>query len=183
MTTENRLIYPHHSNYNPQKFPNFKLPKIIGYFNVDKNRKFVIDSFNCKYLKIPIKTPVHLNLNLGYECVQHKPDELDEKIDQLLRFIVHNKNKLVNSEGNVNVDVVCFRGLLRVLLCTPFEDKDSWSILATKYKGVLYLCANETEEHKAWRQNKTDELQKILSYGFKFEQYLLSGKLMLIAPS
>lgn len=176
METENILIYPHHSKFNPQKFPNFKLPKIIGYFSLDKDRNFVPNASNLKYIRMPNNKRIQYDLNLGYENVQHKPDGLNEKINHLLRFIVQNKKKLLNEVRVLNFDVVCFRGLLRLLLCTPYEDKENWSILVTRYKGVLYLCGHDTDKKIAWRQSITAKLKKILSYGFKFEQYLLTGK-------
>lgn len=117
------------------------------------------------------------------EHVIRKPESAsDEKLNHLLEFIVRNKQKLrkVQSEesdknGALAADIVCFRGLLRLIMCSPYERRDAWIILATKYKGTIYLCALDTEKQVKERINMKDATKRIFSYGFKFEQFLLSG--------
>lgn len=159
-------------------------PNIIGYFSLDRNRQFSLDYSNCKYLKLPPNNqPVHLNLNDGYELVQHKSEAAEaEKLDHILRFILLKLKNLVtvnasqeSTEKFLPFDIICFRGKLRMLMCTPYEFQDGWSLLATKWKGNIYLCELETEENKFKRQSQTEESKKICSYGFKFEQYIMSG--------
>lgn len=174
----------------PKHFPSFSVPKIIGSFNLDENRTYSPGTKNCKYLrKAGLEYPVHLDLNKGYENVIHKSAQCEnEKLDHILRFITENMDKLEDHDEHVegkrrtdhkkkiNVDFVCFRGLLRLLMCTPYENRDPWIILATKFKGTIYLCAHETEQKQTERLNTSDTSQRILSYGFKFEQYMLTGK-------
>lgn len=174
----------------PKNFPSFSAPKIIGSFNLDENRTYSAGTRNCKYLrKKGLDNPVHLDLNKGYENVIHKSAQCDnEKLDHILRFITENMHKLENfaehvdgkrpmdQKKKINVDFVCFRGLLRLLMCTPYENRDPWIILASKFMGTIYLCAYETEQKQAERINTSDSSRRILSYGFKFEQYMLTGK-------
>lgn len=162
-------------------------PNIIGHFSLDQNREFSLNYSNCKYLKRPPRNqPLHLNLNDGYELVQHKPEGAKgEKLDHILRFILLKLKNLAtanpspeSSEKFLHFDVICFRGKLRMLMCTPYEFRDGWTLLATKWKGNIYLCELETEEDKIKRQSQTEESKRICSYGFKFEQYMMSGELM-----
>lgn len=167
----------------PKKFPDISKPEIVGYFSVNKERCYIPDARNCKYIKRTVfDRQQKLDLNDGYEKVVHKPDNcVEEKINHLLRFIVRNLDKFQAKSSDefneevLSINVVCFRGLLRLLMCTPYEYRDNWSILATKYKGTIYLCALETDERKSQRQNESSEMKRILSYGFKFEQYMMSG--------
>lgn len=178
--------YRNFDRYGPRK--RITKPFIIGYFSVDQNRQFIPNQSNCKYLKLPPSDqPVHFNLNEGYELVKHKPESAEnEKLDHILKFIVSNLKKLIAAvdtnrkcaEKFLDFDFICFRGKLRMLMCTPYEFRDGWSLLATKWKGNIYLCEFETDKDKVKRQTQTAESKKICSYGFKFEQFVMSGKLI-----
>lgn len=183
-------LQPHHRNFNEKTFPIFQKPKIVGYFSIDKDRQYISDASICKYLQLPqINEPLRFDLNKGYDTVVHKPNNIDEKINHLLTFILKNNHILNNNSKpsepesctNENLQqkspIVCFRGLLRLLMCTPYEYQNGWIILATKFRGTIYLCAQETKEEKHRRLTITEQSKKFCSYGFKFEQYILTGLL------
>lgn len=178
-STKNTYLSPRDTQ-NPTRFPSISQPKIIGSFSLNDNRQYLPDARNCKYVyKNYNSDRVHYDLNEGIENVIRKPDSCsDEKLTHLLEFIGRNKQKLRNSNSKdkvLSTDFVCFRGLLRLIMCTPYEHRDPWIILATKFKGTIYLCAQETEKQIQERLNRTDVSKQILSYGFKFEQFILTG--------
>lgn len=179
---KNTYLNPRNTN-NPKHFPYISQPKIVGSFSIDENRQYLKTTQNCKYLyhHKNIKE-LKLDLNNGIEEVIRKHESCqDEKLTHLLQFISNNLSKLRCQDSMkittkiLEADFVCFRGLLRLIMCTPYEHREPWIILATKYKGTIYLCAEETEKRIQERRNEGIEMKKILSYGFKFEQYLLSG--------
>lgn len=168
----------------PPTFPTISKPFIVGHFSVNEQRQYIADASNCKYVtRFDPNQRISFDLNHGFDRVVHKIDEAaDEKLNHLLMFISQNIPKLLDRTETKRMtkpfatDVVCFRGLLRLLMCTPYENRDRWIILATKYRGTIYLCAQETEEHRRDRQNESHETKRILSYGFKFEQYIMTGE-------
>lgn len=186
LITKNTYLSPRDTE-KPQHFPSVSEPKIVGAFSIDGQRRYLSDRRNCKYLyKHFHPESVQYDLNEGIESVIRKPDlcSQEEKINHLLHFISENIKSLRENNENPNTkflsaDVVCFRGLLRLLMCTPYEFRESWIVLATKYKGTIYLCAKETDKKVDERLNQTANMKTILSYGFKFEQFLLTGKLQL----
>jgi RAT1-interacting protein len=162
------------------QFPNISKPKIIGSFSVDQNREYRPNNDNLKFLVLP-KKPPSFDLNQGYENYRFKPDTSSEKINHLLTFILENLDRCrrVDDEnagptGQLKFDIVCFRGLLRLLMCTPYEFREPLSILATRYRGTVYLCTKELDEKRQERLNQTEATKKILSYGFKFEQFIFA---------
>jgi RAT1-interacting protein len=157
-------------NKNFKSFPQFSQPKLIGAFSVDSERKYHSTLQNLKYLKIP--KVVNFNLNEGDRDYVSKPDNLDERLHHLLLFIQNNPSTIKN--GQVDADFVCFRGLLRMIMCTPYENRDSWIVLASKFKGTIYLCAEETPQKKAQKLRETERDKMFQRYGFKFESYILS---------
>lgn len=170
-------LEPHYSKYNINTFPNITKPKIIGYFSINKNRKYIPNYSQLQYLKLPLSSR-HLNydLNVGFETVIPKP-KCDEKLDFLLKYILNSLSPktLQHNEQPIKHNFVCFRGLLRLIMCTPYENKENWIILATKFKGTIYLCAEETDEKRTREANETEKSKRFCYYGFKFETYFLSS--------
>lgn len=163
----------------PPNFPSISKPEIVGYFSVDKNRRYVPDLSQCKFIA-HIDGSVRFDLNHGYGNVIRKNENLNEKLEHLLQFIKQNipllRNPAEDSRKLLAADVVCFRGLLRALMCMPYENREPMIVLATNYRGTIYLCAQETEKRKGERLSQSEMQKRIMSYGFKFEQYMMSGK-------
>ncbi|KAG4073426.1 hypothetical protein HA402_000650 [Bradysia odoriphaga] len=177
-------LKPNFRNYDPNgRCKKISKPYILGYFSISHNRQFIPDQTNLKYLKLPASgQPIHFDLNEGYDSYQHKPDNAhQDKLNHILRYILLNLKKLAaptvspeRTDKLLNIDVICFRGKLRMLMCTPYDTRDGWSLLATKWKGNIYLCGHSSEEEILKKQNESEELKKICTYGFKFEQFVMS---------
>uniref|UniRef100_T1JH46 Decapping nuclease n=1 Tax=Strigamia maritima TaxID=126957 RepID=T1JH46_STRMM len=161
------------SNFNSfdLPFPTYQEPKEIGNFSLDANREFVLGSEGCKYLILPADSNrVRFDLNKGYEQAIKKNFQSPEKLDNLLKWFLNSKQL----KTNLSADFVCYRGLLSLLLCTPYEKNDGWIICATKYDNIIYLCQYDTPEKIEREQNATDREKRMSSWGYKFEQYLSS---------
>jgi len=137
----------------------------------------------------------------------------NEKIDRMLEWILLNKevfqvqgsptkstaNDSSSSGGGddssapgdpssvaletLSTDFVCFRGLLTTLMCTPYERRDGWEFNAVKFKKTIYLCAVETDQKKSQRLNESQRQKDMCSWGFKFEQYVLSDEPRISDPN
>lgn len=148
-------------------FPKFEKPRLEGFFSVDEHRNYQDSLTNLKYLKIPAK--VKFDLNKGDDIYVVKPASADEeKLNHLLEFLIVNKTEKPNIP-----DFLCFRGLLTMLMLTPYE-QEPWIILATKFKGTIFLCNKRTERAKATRLKQTERDRKFMRYGFKFESFILA---------
>lgn len=180
-------LNPQHAKRNTKSFPSFSKPKVVGCFSLGPERDYIPSAKNLKYLNLPKPKPdkpLNIDLNEGFEIRQQKPDSAkEERLDHLLRFIIENVTQLRNPNTKdiatrrkaLNCDFVCFRGLLRMIMCTPYEKKTSWIILASRYKQTIYLCAKDTPE-KIWdEENQTEQQKRFCYYGFKFEQHILTG--------
>jgi RAT1-interacting protein len=155
---------------NLRPFPKFTKPTLVGAFSLDKDRNYIDSLANLKYLQIP--SNINFDLNKGDRDYVDKPASADnEKISHLLTFILHHKEIMTRQSAP---DFVAFRGLLRLLMSTPYEHREPWIVLATKYKNTIYLCAEETQLKKAEKARRTDRDIKFMRYGFKFESHILS---------
>ena len=90
---------------------------------------------------------------------------------------------IVITQKDFMVDFVCFRGLLTTLMCTPYERRDGWEFNAVKFKKTIYLCAVETDQKKSQRLNESQRQKDMCSWGFKFEQYVLSDEPRISDPN
>ena len=128
----------------------------------------------------------------------------EERLTRMLQWILANRPKFL-SQGQkelqeLNTDFVCFRGtqltfleleidrsvsdsldlnycpgLLTTLCCCPFEQRDGFRVLATKFRKTIYLHKDETEEQKRQRQGANDRLKMMGSWGYKFEDFVLKN--------
>lgn len=164
-------------NYLNDPFPNFRQPTIIGHFSMNGNRDFMKDLSGLQYL-VQRETRVNLDLDQNINgVIKPLPIKDDERITNLLKGVLAYKNRFaVDGElKSLQTDFVCFRGLLTVLLCTPYERQDDWCIEAVKWKGTIYLLAIPTSRRLASKDRETERQRQMSSWGYKFEQYMTSS--------
>lgn len=170
-------------------FPAFRRPQVIGSFTLDADRKFKNDRSGIKFLKLPKAAAgkrISLDLNAGVrDAVRKNEDECkEERLSSLLRWITINGDRFAAPVSTapppkttlvgLNTDFVCYRGLLTQLMCTPYENREGWKVLAVRYRGTVYLHKDETEEARGQRLSTTDRQKTMGSWGYKFEQYMLA---------
>ena len=163
-------LLPHYSNYSPaQPFPEFQQPRILDGFSLEQDRSFQHSRKFLKYLRLPQNNPPGIDLNLGYEDYVPGPKEVN--INSLLEFLGRKKSLL---EGP---DFVCYRGLLTRIFISPYFPSDPWTILATRYRGVIYLCHyTSPEQQQAEDQRQTEYSQRCCYYGKNFERFIFTGE-------
>ncbi|XP_041974262.1 decapping and exoribonuclease protein isoform X2 [Aricia agestis] len=146
--------------------PKFARPTIIGYIALE-NLKFAREVENKK---------VCYNLNLHIDKAKCKEQAIDVKLTELLKFLLHNEKHLtIRPESKLeSAKFICYRGLLTCVACTPYEKQEPWKIVAILFKGHIYLCARKTEEKLRQIQNMTERDRRCTSWGYKFEQFVLS---------
>ncbi|XP_052761789.1 decapping and exoribonuclease protein-like [Mya arenaria] len=166
-----------------KEFPHFREPVEIGHFSLDISRTFHCDKSQLKYFIKPKDFKnVRFDLTKGYSEMIKKDETKTERINDILRWILRNKEtfnlaaegKSADSETirNLNTDFICWRGLLTKLLCTPYENRDDWKIAVTLHNGTYYLCEFDTEAKKKEKAERTERQEEMCCWGWKFEQYL-----------
>ncbi|XP_076306012.1 decapping and exoribonuclease protein-like isoform X2 [Tachypleus tridentatus] len=172
----------HHCSKYEREFPFFREPQVVGCFSLDSNRGYCDDNHQLKYLHVPPdESKVNFDLNAGYEKVIKKSFELNEKLDNLLQWIIRNKKKIqvtrtTDKDVGLNTDFICYRGLLTTILVTVYEQQEDWQICATRFQNTIYLCAFNTEKNKKRQMDLTEKDKLMTSWGYKFEQYMTSEK-------
>ncbi|GAB6029280.1 Dom-3 Z [Chamberlinius hualienensis] len=168
------------SRFYTGNFPKFSQPKQLGTFGLEKQRQFVNDDRNIKFYKEPFDLKlVHFNLSTGHDKAIVKNEEVNEKLDNLLKWILTNREKVVRKSVSQNqyrlsYDFVCYRGLLTILACSPYEHREGWIICATKFRGTIYLCAFNTPEVAKNKRQMTNKDKLACYWGRKFEHYVTS---------
>ncbi|XP_017485355.1 PREDICTED: decapping nuclease DXO homolog [Rhagoletis zephyria] len=165
-------------------FPQFEKPRPIGYFSVVGGtlREYEPSAQQLRYYKPPAAKKFPLDLNEGLHLAIKKPESVyDEGLDHIFKFIFDHRDRLTKpltasetSQRSLNAEFVCWRGLLRLLMSTPYEFRSDWSIVVTRFNGTFYLRKRDTEQEKFQRAQETEQQRVFASWGFKFEQYCLS---------
>jgi len=171
------------------KFPVFQLPKLLGSFSLDKCRGYHNDSSQLRYISLPgngteTSWRVRFDLTVGVEQAIEKDNDAikNHMLDDMLTWIIQERklknSALVDAQSPVHpimgIDFVCFRGLLTLIIATPYENRNSeksWTLVATRCQNVIYLWQiKEENEKQRFRHNPMQQQMSI--WGFKFEQYL-----------
>lgn len=125
----------------------------------------------------PERERVRFDLNRGVrKAVKAIPSKSEERLDHLLRGLMLNRQKFA-VEGelrSLHTDIVCFRGLLTTVLCSPYERREGWEVHVARWRGTLYIMQVDTEQKKSSRNEETERQRTMSSWGFKFEQYMSS---------
>lgn len=85
----------------------------------------------------------------------------------------------VNPLRPLDIEFVCFRGLLTMIMASPYEFQDGWTVVATKFQNTIYLWQLKEAQNVPARnggRNNQQRLREMCMWGFKFEQYLCVGK-------
>lgn len=171
-------VFP--DSYN-KPFPKLSRPKIIGYLSLDSERHYQADTRQLKFAKCVESKSVSYDLNLQIEKTKRKREGLNEKIIHLLQFLMDQEKRLnfpvVNEMESARF--FCYRGLLTCVACTPYENNEPWRIVATLHRGNIYLCALDTQEKIERVSKMTDKEKRFTTWGYKFEQFILSGKYLI----
>ncbi|KAH9508443.1 hypothetical protein Btru_055247 [Bulinus truncatus] len=124
---------------------------------------------------------------MGYSLMVKKDESIKTYINDLLHWIMLNKQKLLrlrkkSSDGKtdtfdrLNIDFVCWRGLLTKLLCIPYENREDLLVAVIYFRGTYYMCEYDTDHKILQKKNATPEQEEMCAWGFKFEQYVTADK-------
>lgn len=171
------FIHPHSMHNLNQDL--LSQPEEIGFILSEKRllETQLKKTSGLRYLVLPEDcNNCNFDLTLGIsKFIEHIPHQ--HHIDALLKWIIENKERLINKDNPVKpffADFMCWRGLLTTVLNTPYEKQKDWMFSITLYKGTYYLCEIETESHKQERLNMDERSKNFTYWGFKFESYVTS---------
>ncbi|XP_075156871.1 decapping and exoribonuclease protein Rai1-like [Haematobia irritans] len=157
-------------------FPDIKKPQPIGFFSLDSERLFTANDSQLKYYKPPTVEKFPLDLNCGLESAIKKPESArNELLDNLLKFLYDHQRRIF--ANGPFPEFVSWRGLLRLLMCTPYEYRQDWCIHVTRFQNTIYLVERETEQKRYERSQESVYQKNCSAWGFKFEQYCLSDSI------
>ena len=160
-------------------------PVEVGRFSLDDQRQFHHDrrKMSCISVKNNGRLRETFDLNDGYtDRFVKRDDDVKERLNNLLRWLLLNKNRFVGfdktrSQPNVNVigtmpDFFLWRGHLTKLMCTPFENRDGWMMACQKLNQTIYVSEVETKEAAFQRKNRSAREGLMTYWGVRFEGYM-----------
>lgn len=164
------------SNVQRTNYVSLSKPTITGFMSVDAKRHYHPDLSQLKFLNSVINGPTSLNLNHNIDAaIKRTTDNNNEKIDLLLRFIIDRKQLLMN-----HIDFITYRRTLISIMCSAFYIKEPITIEACSYKDSIYLLSVESQEEIFRKRCRPKDVEKYCAWGYKFEQFLLSGIFKLV---
>ena len=88
------------NKYDGNKFPFFKQPREVGFYSLDKDRKLHHDARLRKFFfPPPPDEEISFNLGFGYEEFIRRDDDVKERLDNILTWLVKNKQMFQEPES------------------------------------------------------------------------------------
>ncbi|XP_016962732.1 decapping nuclease DXO homolog [Drosophila biarmipes] len=166
-----------------RQFPSMTRPECIGVCSINARRDYVDDASGANYLVGPPWPPLPMDLSAGIADVIRKASDFATKdLEFALLYIQHHKEQLLRPRKSdpggwgLDIDFVTLRGILRQLMCMPYERYREFRIKATLLNGSVYMAKEETPEQQLENENMTEAQKDMCSWGFKFEQYVTSAQ-------
>jgi hypothetical protein len=117
-------------------FPAYSKPRVIGYYSLDSDSNYCGDLSQLKYIHLPANYNVKFDLDHGRKLAQKKYDSYDEKVDNLLRWMLQNSNG-----GNWYVlkltVVIVSKGVRELTLQISYGNKHTSKNYNTKFLGFM----------------------------------------------
>ncbi|XP_038067147.1 decapping and exoribonuclease protein-like [Patiria miniata] len=177
------------TNFTGQ-FPFFSRPRELGHFSLEIDRSFVNDDRHLKHYYPPSKeSDLDLDLRQGFETFVKRDDNVKERLNNVMKWIIHNKQHFLKPERTVGVhydtetddmieslgiDFIAWRGHFTKFLCTPNENREGWEMAVTLFRGTIYISEVETEQDRQHRLEMNHWEKQCMYGGYKFEQYVTS---------
>lgn len=159
--------------------PQLSKPYIVGYMSVDHAREYHSDLSQLKYLNYIPGGRISLDLNHNIDkAVKRTTDENDEKINLLLKFLLDQNKRLSKDAPDVDWMFITYRRTLISVMCSVITGAEPVRIIGTLFEGAIYLCSLETPQQVQRRMSRSTQDDKFCAWGYKFEQYLLSGNIL-----
>ncbi|CAF2420346.1 unnamed protein product [Rotaria sp. Silwood2] len=159
--------------------------KEIGYFSTadrsDANRcredfrylkQLIYDINDIRQLK---QLKIEFDLNIGSAYLN--PTEPSTSLDALLWWISRHKTSLLDNKGRFTFDFVAWRGTIRKIMSSLFNNETDWRIGVIRYRGAYFLYVFHTETELNIEFGQTPVERRMCYWGHKFEDYLCSGML------
>ncbi|KAH8416225.1 hypothetical protein KR222_011643, partial [Zaprionus bogoriensis] len=117
-------------------FPQIKHPKFVGEYSLSPEVHFENSGARIRYLaqlpanlaQFSIKTNEDVaqndNANCGY-------------LDNMFYFLACSQERL---QLLADIDIVCSREVLQLLMCSPYDYKLNWAIAVSKYRNTIFMC-------------------------------------------
>lgn len=162
-------------------------PQKLGSYSSSKTAEgkvFSEGEGELRILKLPAQLKrVSYDLSDGYIRIRDGGSIICNQVEKepglgnILKWVLNHKDKFqlqsgMESSSVLNTDFLTYRGIITKIMSSPYEKREGWCIVATKYKGTIYLFEYMTEKKRQEELNR-DEKSNMFSFGgFRFEYYI-----------
>ncbi|XP_045583872.2 decapping and exoribonuclease protein isoform X1 [Procambarus clarkii] len=157
--------------------------QILGGYSVDEDRNFGHDRTMLKFLDrkyLPEDgedMKVNMDLNRAAEKACLYSGSSEQNFHNFLQWILNNKKLLMPDPNTprLDVDFIGVRNNLSIIMKTPYNYKEAWTLYATEFNGTVYMMRQQKLEADSFAQPKGGLLENFQVWGHKFEQYMSGG--------
>ncbi|XP_034653091.1 protein cutoff [Drosophila subobscura] len=124
-------------------FPTFSKPQTHGGFSLSPDGKFEKNENRKRYLFVPPMGKIQVHLGDSEARRSQRLHLLQPSLDNILLYMEGKGTAFLHTKDQVNVevnhDIVCSSEVLELILRTPYEKEESWTLAITKYRNTIYI--------------------------------------------
>lgn len=146
-----------------QSFPQIKQPNFVGDYSLSPDGHFENSGARIRFLG---ELPPNLT-NFSVKTTDDiPPDDADGDcsstetyLDNMFYFLASSQERF---QLQADVDIVCTRDVLQVLMCSPYDYKRNWIIAVSKYRNTIYMCQVHSTQSTASASFDFEQLKRNL---------------------
>ncbi|CAF1337961.1 unnamed protein product [Adineta steineri] len=115
---------------------------------------------------------IEFDLNIGSAYLN--PAEPSTSLDALLWWINRHRTSLMDNKGRFTFDFVAWRGTIRKIMSSLFNNDTDWRIGVIRFRGAYFLHVFHTDTELGVEFGQTPIEKRMCYWGHKFEDYLCS---------
>lgn len=120
-------------------FPQIKQPHFVGDYSLSPDGHFENSGARIRFLPELPQNLSHFSVKASEDIQTDGDDEGTTQIylDNMFYFLASSQERF---QLQADIDIVCTRDVLQVLMCSPYDYKHNWTIVASKYRNTIYMC-------------------------------------------
>lgn len=129
-------------------FPQIKQPNLIGDYSLSPDGDFENSGARIRFLPELPPNLSHFSVKKSEDITVDGDEEgtTENYLDNMFYFLASSQERF---QLQADIDIVCTRDVLQVLMCSPYDYTHNWTIVVSKYRNTIYMCQIHSTESSA----------------------------------
>lgn len=125
-------------------FPKLSKPQLVGEYSLSSGLDYENSDARIRYMEriSAITCPISLRKTVD----PHLEDDEEFCLRDLQNMFLFLGSSTERLHMLLCHDIICSRGVLELLMCSPYDYTKNWTIAVSKFRNTMYMCEVQNEE-------------------------------------